>query len=177
MIFFILSITFSWIFYNSFSFEDLTSFLSDCLNVPYEGKLIINNKTTKNLNVRIPGWVLIKNVCVKVNGNVVNPDCAGRYIRLGELTGREEIEITFPQPKRTLGITVPLYNPYHGRTVPVLKTNLIGSTVVGFEDGGGTNPTLIKLYEYPGYYKNFRSGELKLKETNYYAPEKIIKWY
>jgi hypothetical protein len=161
------------LFYTRFSeWLDLISYL------PYEGKVIINNKATKNLNVRIPGWTLIKNVCVKVNGNVVTPESAGgRYIRLSGLNGREEIEITFPQPKRTLDITVPLYNSYPGRHVPALKVNLIGSTVIGFEESGEADPSLIKMFEYPGYYKKYRSGEFAEKEVSYYAPEKSIKWY
>ena len=165
------------LFYTRFSqWMDLISYL------PYEGKVVIQNKSTKNLNVRIPGWALMGNVRVKVNNNAVTPDCAGRYIRLGGLSGNERIEITFPQPKRSLEISIPNYNarPWWGRGV--VTVNLVGSTITGFKESGeensqGAEPVLVKLYEYPGYYKKYRSGEFAEKAANYYVPERIIKWY
>jgi hypothetical protein len=114
--------------------------------------------------------------------NIVTPDYVGRYIRLSGLRGNEQIEITFPQPKRSLKITIPQYNARPWWCRPAVTVNLVGSTIIGFEDSGeensqGVEPTTIKLYEYPGYYKKYRSGEFITKETNYYVPEKAIKWY
>ena len=166
------------LFYTRFSpWMDLISYL------PYEGKIIIKNKATKKLNVRIPSWVLLGNVCLKVNGNFLTPEFTGRYICLGSLDGNEQIEITFPQPKRTLHITVPDYNNRpHGLGRSAVTVNLVGSTIIGFSDNEeessmGVEPTRIKLYEYPHYYMNFRKGIYAEKETNYHVTGKIIKWY
>jgi len=140
------------LFYTRFSpWMDLISYL------PYEGKIVINNKATKTLNVRIPGWVLIRDVRVSVNGNVVNPGLAGRYIRLSGLSGNERIEVAFPQPKRSLRITVPNYNARPWWCRAPVTVNLVGSTVTGFAESGaensqGADPAMVKLYEYPGYY-------------------------
>ncbi|MCL2832952.1 MAG: glycoside hydrolase family 127 protein [Treponema sp.] len=166
------------LFYTRFSpWMDLISYL------PYEGKILIKNKTTKNINVRIPGWIRLCDVCVKMNGNVVVPDIAGRYMRISNLTGNEQIEFTFPQPRRTLEITMPDYNHRpHGLGRARVSVNLVGSTIIGFKESGeedsmGTEPTQIKLYEYPLFYKKYRRGEYAEKETNYYVPPKAIKWY
>jgi DUF1680 family protein len=155
---------------------DLISYL------PYEGKVIINNKSSKNINVRIPGWVLLRDVRVRINGNDITPEYAGRYLRLSQLTGNEQIEVTFPQVKRSLKITIPNYNARPWWCRGAVTVNLVGSTVIGFEESGdessqGVEQELIKLFEYPRYYKKYRAGELAMKETNYYVPEKVIKWY
>jgi len=164
------------LFYTRFSpWMDLISFL------PYEGKVVIHNRGSKRINVRIPGWVLLSDVRAKVNGNIIAPDYSGRYLSLCGLSGAEDIEITFPQPKRSLKILMPDYNyrAWQGRTR--VEANFIGSTCTGFagedESIDGGNPVMVKLFESPGYYKDFRDGKLSMKETDAYAADKIIKWY
>jgi hypothetical protein len=165
------------LFFTRFSpWMDLISYL------PYDGKVLIKNKSGKNINVRIPGWVSMGDMRVKVNGNFIVPDYAGRYVRLSGLDGNEQIEITFPQPRRSLKITIPYYNMRPWWCRASVTVNLLGSTVIGFEESGeensqGAEPAMVKLYEYPGYYKKFRKGEYAEKETEYYAPKKIIRWY
>jgi hypothetical protein len=165
------------LFFTRFSpWLDLISWL------PYEGRVVINNKTSKAVNVRIPGWVMLGDVRVTVNGNDVTPDYAGRYARLSGLAGGERIELTFPQPRRSLKITVPHYNDRPWWCRGAVTVNLVGSTATGFEESGaenlqGAEPVMIKLFEYPGYYKHYRSGELAMKEADYYVAEKTIKWY
>jgi len=154
---------------------DLISYL------PYEGKVLIKNKNSRNINVRIPGWALIKNVCVKINDNIIAPEYAGRYIMLSNLDGTERIEITFQQPKRKLSITVPNLN-HRPRLPTVVTANFIGSTCVGLDGNGeedptGSEPPWVRFFGYPGYYKEFRDGGYAEKETNYYVPDKVIKWY
>jgi len=163
------------LFYTRFTpWMDMVSYL------PYEGKVTIANKQSKTICIRIPGWVRLSGVCVKVNGNAVTPVYTGRYVLLSWLIGNESIEITFPQPKRSLSITLPDYNQrrWQGRTR--IEANLIGSTCVGFNtqaDIRGTEPAMIKLYEHPGHYENFRTGTLVMKEADAYVAPKIIKWY
>ncbi|MCL1909770.1 MAG: glycoside hydrolase family 127 protein [Kiritimatiellaeota bacterium] len=164
------------LFYTRFSpWMDLISYL------PYDGRVVIMNKTTKTLNVRIPGWVRMNDVRVTVNGIDATPARIGRYMRLDGLTGGECVEITFPQPRRSMEVVRADYNLRPWRWRGTLKYNLVGSTVIGFDDSGessqGSEPTQIKLYEHPGYYKNFRSGKYAEKSAPYYVPEKIIRWY
>jgi len=164
------------LFFTRFSkWMDLISFL------PYEGKVLINNKRSGSINVRIPGWVLLKSVRLSVNGNIITPDTSGRYIRLSGLTGAELIIIEFPQPVRKMSITLPNLNGRH-RAPLVVKANFIGSTCIGIdgndaEDPTGSEPPWVKMFEYPGYYRRFREGSYAEKEADYHVPDKIIKWY
>jgi len=164
------------LFYTRFSpWMDLISYL------PYDGKVVVLNKTTKNLNVRIPGWVSLSKVRVTVNGADAAPAFIGRYARLSGLVGGERVEITFPQLRRAMDITLPNYSMRPWWCRGTLGLNLVGSTVIGFKDSGedsqGAEPTMVKLFEHPGYYKKFRSGEYAEKQAPYYVPEKTIQWY
>ena len=165
------------LFYTRFSpWMDLISHL------PYEGRVVILNKTSTNLNIRVPGWVRMQDARVTLNGRDVAPDRAGRYLRLGGLTGGERVELTFPQPRRSLEITLPNYNARPWWCRGTLTLNMVGSTIIGFKDSGeadsqGVEPVLVKLYDHPGYYKKFRNGEYAEKAAPHYVPEKIIQWY
>ena len=150
---------------------DLISFL------PYEGKIIIRNKTSKNLNLRIPGGVMLGNVSMTINGNDILPVFCGRYVTVQGLSGGEEIIITFPQNKRKLALTIPNINGRLHWGFPKVNANFIGSTCIGLDDEGesiyGSESVLVQQFNEPKY----ESGETLFKDAPYYVPPKIIKWY
>ena len=153
---------------------DLISFL------PYEGKVVIHNKTSKNINVRIPQGVMPGNVSLAVNGNDINnPSFCGRYLNITGLSGREEITVTFPQNKRKLTLIIPNMNGRMHWGFPKVSANFVGSTCVGLGDeresifGSENESILIKQFNEPKY----RSGQTLFKDAPYYVPPKVIQWY
>ena len=154
-------------------------------HLPYEGKVVIRNKATKTLGVRIPGWVRLRDVRVRINNLNVESSLlnVGRYLTLAGLSGNEVIEVTFPQPRHSLKINIPDYN-YRPTSFwrSAVDVNMVGSTVIGFketneESSVGAVPTTIKLFDHPGYYKHLRAGTFAEKQVAAHAPERIIKWY
>ena len=64
--------------------------------LPYEGKVVIRNKTAKRISVRIPMWVNETAVKCKVNGKKASMFWIGRYLVFDNVAGKDAITIEFP---------------------------------------------------------------------------------
>ena len=64
--------------------------------MPYEGKVVIHNKTAKSLALRIPRWVDKKAVVGRINSQAAAPDWIGNYLTFGQIKPGDEITVTFP---------------------------------------------------------------------------------
>jgi hypothetical protein len=64
--------------------------------LPYEGKLVIHNKTARKLSVRIPDWVDVPSVRCLINKRTAMPVQVGRYLVFESIPTRAEITLTFP---------------------------------------------------------------------------------
>ena len=73
--------------------------VDSCL--PYQGKVVIRNKTAKSLSVRIPRWVDRAAVEVKAGGQMLIPSWLNRYLLLGAINAGDVITITFPMVTTT----------------------------------------------------------------------------
>ena len=150
---------------------DIVSYL------PYEGRVDIKNKTSSVISVRIPGWVKLSDVHAKVNDNPVNSQNFGRYIVFSGLSGNEEIIIEFPQHAITQTLKIPSLNGRQWRGGPEVTANFVGSTCTGLAGQGesvyGSESVWVEQFDNP----KFRAGKTVMKETGYYVPSKIIKWY
>ena len=82
---------------------DLDSYL------PYQGKVVIRNKTAKKLSVRIPRWVDTKAVRSRINGRAASPFWAGRYLVFDALKPKDVVTITFPMVETTETYTLKWY--------------------------------------------------------------------
>ena len=69
---------------------DLDSYL------PYEGKVVVHNKTARTLSIRMPGWVEIRQLRCAVNGRPVTPFTVGRYLVFEKVPTRAEVALNFP---------------------------------------------------------------------------------
>ncbi len=75
--------------------------------LPYEGKVIVHNKTAKSLLVRIPSWVRREEVKVKVNSKEGELVWADNYLLVGVfLNTKDTIKITFPVAEWTTSATL-----------------------------------------------------------------------
>jgi hypothetical protein len=64
--------------------------------LPYEGKVVVHNKTATRLAIRIPRWACKGNVAVSVNGSATRFDWIGNYLTLVPLKPGDEIVVRFP---------------------------------------------------------------------------------
>jgi len=145
--------------------------------LPYEGKVVIRNKKSKTVNVRIPGSVKLNNVQITINGNPADPVYCGRYVNLTGLGGNEEIVISFPQVIRRESLMIPNINGRNVPGYPVVEADFVGSTCIGLNELGenvyGSEIPWVKQFNDPKY----RGNETLYKEAPYYVPKKVIKWY
>ena len=75
-------------------------------HLPYEGKVVIQNKTARVIQVRIPCWVDKKAVQAWVGGQAVSLHWHDQYLWLDELFSGDEITITFPMVTTTETYTI-----------------------------------------------------------------------
>ena len=64
--------------------------------LPYEGKVVIRNKRSENVSVRIPRWVDKGKVQSMVNGKAASPYWINRNLVFAGVKPKDEITITFP---------------------------------------------------------------------------------
>jgi hypothetical protein len=69
--------------------------------LPYEGKVVIHNKTARRLSVRMPRWVDKSAVRCRIDGTAVAPIWAGQHAVFASLGRRAVIAITFPMAETT----------------------------------------------------------------------------
>lgn len=80
---------------------DVDSFL------PYEGKVVIKNKTAQKIAVRIPRWVDKKKAQASTNGKAASTFWLGNYMVLDRTGKKDVITIEFPVVETTEKYTLP----------------------------------------------------------------------
>ena len=69
--------------------------------LPYEGKVVIRNKTANKISVRIPRWVDKSAVTCNVNDEPVPPVWVANYLDINRLRSSDVITIEFPMVETT----------------------------------------------------------------------------
>jgi hypothetical protein len=64
--------------------------------LPYEGKVVIHNKTARRISVRIPSWVDLDKVESQLDGKPTDFDLIGRYCVFDDVKPKSKLMITFP---------------------------------------------------------------------------------
>lgn len=64
--------------------------------LPFEGKVVIRNKTAEKIVVRMPGWVDLAAVKVRVNDQAVKPVWVARRLMLESLKAADVVTVVFP---------------------------------------------------------------------------------
>jgi hypothetical protein len=70
-------------------------------SLPYEGKVVIRNKTARRLAVRIPRWVDVKTVRARVNEADASPFVVGRNLVFDTIHPRDVVTLSFPLDETT----------------------------------------------------------------------------
>jgi len=73
--------------------------------LPYEGRVVMHNKSLRRISVRIPSWAPRREVRAIVAGAPRPLEWVGNYLRFDDLKPGEKIEITFPVQETTASYT------------------------------------------------------------------------
>ena len=123
---------------------DLDSYL------PYEGKVVLKNKTARKLHVRIPAWVDKKAVRCHVNDRQASPHWLNNYLIVEGLGRTDVVKVEFPVPESTEKFSLPSY----GRRY---TCDFKGSTLVDISPRGD-KPVLVKMGSDDGGVFEVRKG-------------------
>jgi hypothetical protein len=74
--------------------------------LPYEGKVIIHNKSAKRISIRIPEWVTRKDLRIQVNNTDRPKDFVGNYAIIDDLNPGDKTTLTFPIKEYTTHHTI-----------------------------------------------------------------------
>ena len=73
--------------------------------LPYEGKVVIQNKMARRIAVRIPLWVNCSKLLCTVNGDPRGLCKVGAYQVFDDLRPGDRVELTFPVAEETVSYT------------------------------------------------------------------------
>jgi hypothetical protein len=107
--------------------------------IPAEGRVTVRVKKTRNIEIRIPGWVNIDNVEAGLNGEHIETDIAGRYVRVCNVRNDDVIDIIFPMPEEKTVNRIIGRHPY--------RLTIKGSNVVKIDPPGIVQPFYTKQSE------------------------------
>lgn len=136
---------------------DLDSYL------PYQGRVVIRNKTAKRVFIRIPLWVDKTEVECKVNNHQLSTEWFGRYLLIESLKAKDQIDIEFPMVEKV--------EKYQCEEDKTFTCTFKGNTLVDISprsDGPG----------YPLYRRDkFKQNKAPTKEVNRYVTEHLLQWH
>ena len=146
--------------------------------LPYEGKVILHNKTARAAYVRLPYFVDPRNVQVSAPDRSLAPHWMNKHVVLSEIRPGEEIQITFPVKEDTATYT--LYNvlerPYFSEMGNSLRTErqytcrFRGNTLVDISPR-------VSMPGYPIYLRDhYRQAQAPLNTKDRYVTSQMITW-
>ena len=123
--------------------------------LPAQGKVVLKIKSAKKAVVRMPEWVDLSKVSVRIGKRKVRAPRDGRLVSIPRLRPKDEVTIEFPVPERTVHRVLGR-RPY--------KLTLRGSNVVAIDPPGVIYPL----------YQDMPKGKLVEKER--FVPSRKVIW-
>ena len=140
--------------------------------LPYEGKVVLHNKTAKAAYVRLPYFVDQRNVQVSVPNRPLAPHWVNKYVVLSEIRPGEEIHITFPIKEDTATYTL-YQNLVMGDPLRAEKQyacRFRGNTLVDISPR-------VSLPGYPIYLRDhYRQDKAPLETKPRHVASRMITW-
>lgn len=150
--------------------------VASCL--PYEGKVVLKNKTARKVNLRLPLWVDRKQVQCRINGQAIPIEWVNRRLVIGGLANGDEIAVEFPMKETTEKWTEPTSETtytcrFRGNTLMDISPRAERPAYPKMSsDDGGAFPV---VKGYPIYLRNHLKGDkAPMKKTQRFVPDKIV---
>lgn len=136
--------------------------------LPYEGKVVLHNKTARTALVRIPGWLNGESIKCRL----ARPDTHDKAAmvtpsRLGNLLVFENLK---PKDEITLDFAVPEWSDQYTINGKKYTLNFRASTVVDINPREEDQQIAYRLYQRDGY----RAGKAPLRRVRRFVTEKVI---
>jgi hypothetical protein len=138
--------------------------------VPYEGKVVIKNKTAREALVRIPLWVDRKAIRATLRGKRLPPVWLGPYLRFEGLRGGDVLTIEFPVAERTEVWTVPRLT-WSGPDKQVHTCRFKGNTLVEI-----TPPLMAGSPLYQQRPEKYKASQAPMKKVTRYVTPCTLNW-
>ena len=141
--------------------------------LPYEGKVVLKNKTARTAHVRIPSWVDKKVVRCSVNDRQAARHWLSNYLILEGLRPSDVVRVEFPVLKSTEKYTLPSYGgqytcDFKGSTLVDIspRSDKPGLVQMASDDGG----IFAVKKGYPIYLRDhLKAGRAPLKRVERFA--------
>ena len=137
--------------------------------LPYEGKVVISNKSVNRASVRIPSWVNRRDIRCRVGDRDWRTSWTGNYLVIDGLTPGDRVTLEFPIVEEDVSLSVAEDPTW--RKVKTYKCTFKGNTAIEIsprDDSPGRYPIFLR-----DEYKQTKSP---LKDvTRYVFPQKL-RW-
>ena len=141
--------------------------------LPYEGKVVIHNKTARQISARIPAWVDRSKLQARVNGTDRNLSWVGTYLVLGDMKPGDTLQLDFPVAEETVRLTAltdtdkESKNPY-----TTYEITFRGNTVVDI------SPRKESPDVYPIYLRDhMKKDKAPMKtKTRFVSEQPVFNW-
>jgi hypothetical protein len=140
--------------------------------LPYEGKVVLKNKTAREIFVRIPLWVDRQKVRCTRSGENLPKVWFGSYLRVEGLQSNDVLTLEFPMVERTEQWTIPKLHP--GWPVPEEQMHTLrfrGNTLVEI-----TPPLMPDSPLYRSRPAKYEMAKAPTKKVTRYIVPITLKW-
>lgn len=143
--------------------------------LPYEGKVVLRNKTAREAFVRIPLWVDRKAVHCRLDGKGgrdVKNVWFGNYLHFEGLEPDDVLTIQFPMVERTEVWMIPKCFPsWPGPDQQLHTCRFRGNTLIEV-----TPPLLKDIPLYQHRPEEFKSRQAPMKKVTRYVTSQRLQW-
>ena len=149
--------------------------------LPYEGKVVLKNKTCQGIHVRIPKWVDRRAISCTAAGAKLPFSWAGNFMVLSGLTGKETITIEFPMVEtvETYYLLTRDVGPKwweHKDELPTYVLHMKGSTCIKAEFPNRDKFTQLGPV-YPIFQRDrYKANKAPMKKVTRYVHPKVVEW-
>jgi hypothetical protein len=138
--------------------------------LPFEGKVVILNKTARRVAVRIPSWVNRRKIQASVNGSRRQAGWIGAYQVFDDLKPGDAVQIEFPVLQQTVHLTAKT-GPKGPNQNTTYAITFRGNTVVDI------TPRDQSPAAYPMYQRDaMKADKAPMKTVQRHATTKVAKW-
>jgi hypothetical protein len=143
--------------------------------LPYQGRLVVQNKGLRRIAVRKPGWARQATVRCRLDGREAAPDWLGNRLVFAGLKGNERIEVRVPVAvdKAEYGVVDLNDRAAHAAVYACEFKGHTATHVVSLGNADANGPPRYRIFRRDA----MRGDEAPMKDTPHYVhPEKLVQW-
>jgi len=157
--------------------------------LPYEGKVVIRNKTASRVSVRIPLWVDRSKLKASVNGAGRKLSWVGAYVVFSDMKPGDKLQLDFPVKEETVHLTAKTNtdkkiaeNKEHMTALSEADKESEQYTTYAITFRGNTVVDISPRNESPNVYPMYLRDHMKtgkkapMKKIQRFAPDKTFRW-